>query len=261
MKPVVTGFILGFLLKEKIQHVGMEVVKGVLGVFHKVKKKKNSIINTNPGVIKSIDFVFKITDIEVFDEHFKNKDLNLVRIQPLWNYFKKKQIIKVPLDDDFIKHLNNIGEFNISFKDFFDIKNIKNNNEYYITLDIPFFESFGDVYLYITYSINDKKYINVYNKQDLIKTDDFTELDTVYKDFFDTIIAARTEFSNGRIEYLTRYLKMFVNNTKLLTPEILLNNYDKIDNDLENKTIDIITEDSETYIFTLNEYLTNLKND
>ena len=48
---------------------------------------------------------------------------------------------------------------------------------------------------------------------------------------------------------------MFVNNTINLTPELLLNNYDKLDVDLGSTNLNIITLSSENKKYSNNELL------
>jgi hypothetical protein len=61
--------------------------------------------------------------------------------------------------------------------------------------------------------------------------------------------------SKKKTEYITNYIKMFVNNTIHLTPELLLNNYDKLDVDLDSINLNIITLSSENKKFSSNEFL------
>jgi hypothetical protein len=256
MKPMIKGLILGFLLKEKIQEIFNGIVFNGLNIFHGIKNRlsKQGKLPNN-SLIKNIYFVFKITDEESFNEYFKNNEKNNITLQPIWEYYSNKRIIKIPLDDDFVDYLNSISDYSIHFNDFV---NIKSKSEYYVTLDIPFFETFGEVFLYVKYSVNDRNYINIYSGSDTICSDDFKIVNTDFKKFMENIICASVEYkkdSKKKIEYITNYIKMFVNNITDLTPELLLNNYDKLDVDLDTTNLSIITLSSENKKFSSNEFL------
>jgi len=256
MKPMIKGLILGFLLKEKIQEIFNGIVFNGLNIFHGIKNRfsKQGELPNN-SLIKNIYFVFKITDEESFDEYFKKNEKNNITLQPIWEYYSNKRIIKIPLDDDFVDYLNGISDYSIHFNDFV---NIKSKSEYYVTLDIPFFQTFGEVFLYVKYSIDDRNYINIYSDSDKICSDDFKIVNTDFKNFMENIICASVEYkkdSKKKTEYITNYIKMFVNNTIHLTPELLLNNYDKLDVDLNSTNLNIITLSSENKKFSSNEFL------
>ena len=256
MKPMLKGIILGFLLKEKIQEIFTGVVFNGLNLFHGIKNRlsKQGELPNN-SLIKNIHFVFKITDEESFNEYFKNNEKNIITLQPIWEYYANKRVIKIPLDDYFIDYLNSISDYSILFNDFMDLKR---KSEHYVTIDIPFFEKFGEVFLYVKYSVNDRNYINIYSNSDKICSDDFKIVNTEFKNFMENIICASVEYkkdSKKKTEYITNYIKMFVNNTNDLTPELLLNNYDKLDVDLDSINLNIITLSSENKKFSSNEFL------
>ena len=267
MKPAaIHGFLIGFLFKEKIIDISRGVINNSLLLFHRIKyridkkgKSKKSDEKSSEGSlgslgslgsISTIDFVFKITDNNSFEEYFKNNEKNNITLQPLWDYYKKKQVIKIQLDEDFINYLNK-NEYKISFHDFI---NLKNDNEFYVTLDIPFFEAFGDIYLYINYRINNKKYVNVYKPSDEIHSNDF--LNIINNGEADNIICSSFEYSTSakvKFEYMTNYLKMFFNNKRHITPELLLLNYDKLDIQVSDLKLNVITVHSENKKYLLNE--------
>jgi len=176
-------------------------------------------------------------------------------LQPIWEYYANKRIIKIPLDDDFVDYLNSISDYSIDFNEFI---NLKSKSEYYITLDIPFFQTFGEVFLYVKYCVNDRNYINIYSDSDKICSDNFKIVNTEFKKFMENIICASVEYkkdSKKKTEYITNYIKMFVNNITELTPELLLNNYDKLDTPLDTVNLNIITISSENKKFLSNELL------
>jgi len=255
MKPIIKGFIIGFLLKDKIQQVCKGILFNGLNLFHEIKNKIHKKDVKDDKLIQEIYFVFKVTNQESFDEHFKNNETNVIKLQPRWDYYENKKIIKIQLDDDFIDYLNNMSNYNISFNDFI---NIKNKNEHYVTLDIPFFESFGKIYLYVHYLTNSKNYINVYDGNSNICSDDFNLVRTDFREFLDNVICASVKYKiNTKIknEYITNYIKMFINNKTDLTPELILNNYDKLDIDLTNIKLNIITVTSENKDYLINNSL------
>jgi hypothetical protein len=74
----------------------------------------------------------------------------------------------------------------------------------------------------------------------------------------ENIICASVDYkkeSKKKTEYITNYIKMFVNNTIHLTPELLLNNYDKLDVDIETTNFNIITLSSENKKYSSVELL------
>jgi hypothetical protein len=74
----------------------------------------------------------------------------------------------------------------------------------------------------------------------------------------ENIICASVDYktdSKKKTEYITNYTKMFVNNTIYLTPELLLNNYDKLDVDIETTNFNIITLSSENKKYSSVELL------
>jgi hypothetical protein len=255
MKPMLKGLILGFLLKEKIQEIFTGVVFNGLNLFHGIKNRFSKQETGNKDLIKNVYFVFKITNEESFNEYFKNNEKNIITLQPIWEYYTNKRIIKIPLDDDFVDYLNSISDYSIDFNDFI---NLKSKSEYYITLDIPFFQTFGEVFLYVKYSVNDRNYINIYSDSDKICSDNFKIVNTEFKKFMENIICASVDYkkdSKKKTEYITNYIKMFVNNITDLTPELLLNNYDKLDTPLDTVNLNIITISSENKKFLSNELL------
>jgi hypothetical protein len=256
IKPNISGIIIGFLLKDKIKELVGGIIYHTLNTFHKIKN--NGVENTlqEEGKIKDIFFISKITNQEVFNENFKNNVKNNVTLQPVWDFYERKNVIKIPLDQDFIKFLNTINDYEVSFQDFI---NIKNKDEYYVTLDIPFFESFSDVYLYINYTIDDRNYTNVYNKNYNICSNDFKMNKNSFKTFYNNIICSSFEYKKNnkvKIEYATNYAKMFTNNPDKvkITPEILIINYDKINVSLNEVKFKTITLNSENKEYLINDY-------
>ena len=59
-------------------------------------------------------------------------------------------------------------------------------------------------------------------------------------------------------EHITDYLKYFLNNKNVITPEILLLNYDKLDIELNQHISLLMFTKNNNYIFNLNESIFNL---
>ena len=137
----------------------------------------------------------------------------------------------------------------IDWTNFINLKDTDETN--YITLDIPFFESFGINYFYINYSINRQKFINVYSKNDIIKEDDFILNETKLKIQFKNLLCSSVKYyssSKQKNEYITNYLKLFYNNKNELTPELILYNYDQLNIDLTDiKLVTIIDKRVKEY--------------
>ena len=288
MKPFINGLVVGYLFKERIKEIVGHLVVNTLKKYHEIRGLFIKNNNPNTNLIKSIHFVFKITDHDAFNEYFKNNRTNNITLQPKWDFYKLKNVIKIQLDDDFIDYLNtNLigtkgtkgtngtkgtkgtnGTNEISFNDFI---NIKNNKEYYVTLDIPFFESFGQVYLYVNYKLNDKRYINVYNTTSTISSSDFsstTELSNtnLFKSFFNNVLCSTITYKTTlklKTEYTTNYFKMFTNNPDkvIITPEILLINYDNIDVDLNIVSLNFISINSENKKYIITDNFINNEDD
>jgi hypothetical protein len=129
----------------------------------------------------------------------------------MWTFFQKKGVIKFELKE---LYYNFILNEDISFKQIID-----RLNNY---IDIPFFESFSDIYIYV----HGKNYINVYSKdidKNILKNNNSIVCATIH--YNDPIKNTNTS------EYITKYYKMFLCN---VTPEILLLNYDNLDIKLDN---------------------------
>jgi len=108
--------------------------------------------------------------------------------------------------------------------------------EYLTKWKIPFGDD-CEVFMYITYFINEIKYINVYTKESIVTETDF-ELHK--NDMYSKIICVN--FKNSKkTEYITKYFKSFLNNKNPLTAEmILLKNYTVS----EDSTLIIVHPDS-----------------
>ena len=143
---------------------------------------------------------------ECFDEPLNNQEST---------YFKNKNVIKVLLDNELINYLNYEIEYSYSFDELLNVCDV--NNDFIIIQDIPYFQSIGDIYLYFEYYINNRKYINVYNSNNIIDYRDFL----VVKNIDNPLIKAYIEKSHGI--NLTNELRMFENNKYQTNYEMVLN--------------------------------------
>ena len=157
MKIFLTGVLTGILLKKKLVCI---FTNGINLYFSSIFYKKKI---SKPFVTKTF-LICKITDVDVFKELFpvlKNK--NASRVQPMWDYYENKKVIKITLDTPFIDEY-------ISYSEFLNVL----DSEY----DIPLFESFSKLYIYVHYTINNKEYINVYSENSHINILDFNSKET-----------------------------------------------------------------------------------
>jgi len=194
-----TGFFAGILLKDHVVRVLEKTITGSIGLFHKNSRRKSRTME------KKVFLVCKIIDLELFDEYFPVLNTK-TRVQPSWEYSKSKQTIKIELT-----------EFNfdtpITLTDFLDTTGI----------DIELFETFCEIGVYIHYFVENREYINIYQKDQTISPVDFEISDTELFRRYRNLICAI--FNNGREIYITRYFKMFLNNKyPIKTDDLLIYN-------------------------------------
>ena len=254
MKPFYTGVVVGFLFKEKIVFVLEGILFNGLNLIHGIKKhiNKKELNVSKDGQITKVNFVCKVKNQDFFNESFKS-NTNKIVMNPHWNFFKENNVIQIELDKDFIKQINatinGTSNIDLSFNKIIDLKN--KNDVNLVTLDLPFFNNLGEVVLYFYYSINNKTFINVYKENDTLSFQDFKiQENTPINKFFNKLICASLKTNKISDEYVTKYLKMFVNNKNKLTPEVLFYNYDKIP---------LNTDDKMVIVCILNDSIINLK--
>jgi len=219
-----TGIVTGILFKDNIVGLLGNVITHGICVYHKVCPSKK-VEKEN-----KIFLVCKITNEEIFNEFFPVLRTKF-RTQPHWVYHEHKDTIKLELE--WADNFNNFDEI------------LEKSG-----LDIPFFRKFSELYVYIHYFSNGKEYINVYQSGSIIGLADFVVKETGYSIKYNNLICATFMDSNGKQEYITKYFKMFANNKDILTPEILLLNYDKL-NTLDVKLT--LIKDKEVVVLNLNE--------
>ena len=113
----IKGFICGIILKDHLTSFFTNLFFKSLELYHSIKFNKKSKKH-------DIYFIAKITDYSKFNLFFPNG-----KVQPSWDYYPKKSVIKIK-----INHQTKINTY---------FENITNN------LDLPFFKSFADIYLFI----------------------------------------------------------------------------------------------------------------
>jgi len=212
MLKLVTGFVTGILLKEHVGKFGKCLFINGVKIYHQFHKHSNK----PKDKLLNVYLVSKITDYDTFDEEFPVID-NVQRVQPQWKYFDNKNVIKIKIHNPvFIDEVMNCNDF-------------LNTTD----LDIPFFKTFSELFVYVHYTVDDKEYINVYPEQSSINTFDFKIKETELSKKYSSMICA-TINQNDKPIYITKYFKMFMNNKLPITTEMLLLNYDNFDAPLNN---------------------------
>ena len=214
MDKFIGGFFTGLILKNKVNLLSKYILTRFIKLYHAIHKNKNASVISN-DLITEISFICAVKNTELFDEYFSNG-----KVQPYWDYFPTKKVIKIVLDKDVCTYFNYcIDDLNLTILDVLMIS----------TLDYPFFKELGDTFLYVNYKIDNHTYINVYNEVSVISSCDF-EVNKTPIDFANTICCS--VHYNKKTEYISNYFKSFFNQTKInLTPQIMLYNYDKLDID------------------------------
>ena len=167
MREFYKGIVVGLVIKDTVTKLLKNIVFNTINIVHVIKSKFNIEKIKDENLINNAYFICKIT----------NQDLLINTFQPSWEYFSEKKIIKIELDSNFIDYLNN-NQFSMTFDKFSELKDSENEN--YITLDIPYFQSFGEVYYYINYQIESQKFINVYSENSTIDSNDFKIINRVH---------------------------------------------------------------------------------
>jgi hypothetical protein len=226
MRPFYRGVIFGYLFKEHINNIFKFIGFNGLNLIHKIKSGKYSKFDNG---INKINLILKVTNEELFNETFDQK------FQKWWKYFPEKKVLKIELDQEVINYLNKTDV--VHADDLLDV--LDSNDDHIITLDIPLFKTMGDIYLYVTYYNDYRKFINVYTTDSLISKCDFNQIGSSGQ--FDNILCSSLKHDN-KTEYLTNYLKLFYNNKCKLSPELILLNYDKLTEDVKNSSLVIIKD-------------------
>ena len=194
MHVFLAGFVTGLFLRNRISLTNFApIVK--LFINKKVKKYTPRYY-----------VLAKIHDPVLFNKEFPIVKGARYRTQPHWDYYPNKQVIKIE-----ITGMEEIGI--TSYDDFLE----------HSGLDLDFFKSFSDLWIYVHYFIDKKEYINVYKNN----LENNSELNRELNPENDDVICAM--FHTPQKEYyITKYLKMFQYNDNLTTEDLLLY-YDQLD--------------------------------
>jgi hypothetical protein len=207
-KDFFLGFAAGVVLKDTVCRTISNVVYRSLTF-----KQHKPIAN------KKVLLIAKIKNQTLFDEQFPDLGTKF-KTQPQWDYIESKNIIKIELDQDITEGLCD---------DYLKTTDI----------DIPFFKSFSELYIYVHYNYDLKDYINVYKPDDIICKSDFLVTETSLLKKYSKLVCATFHF-NGKQVYATKYFRMFLNNKTTLSPEQLIMYNDLIQH---NATLRILNED------------------
>jgi hypothetical protein len=240
----VHGILVGFFLKENLNKLNFKKEKKE-NKEQKEQKEQNGIKNP----VKFIEFVAKITDQDLFNYYFPDIP-NVQKTQPSWTYLPEKGVIKGAIDERLVKYINrklNLNEiFESTIEDFYKL------NNFFVNIDLKLFNLFSEVYFYITYDLNEKEYINVYSKDQKIMNTHFQ-----YKNSktIDLILGIAKYKENDIVicEYITNYIKKFLNNDHPITPEKVLLNHDNIESCLEDVVLDIVISNKLIKTYNFNE--------
>lgn len=240
-KTFINGFVLGVILKDRLVNTLKSIIFNSIDFAYKIKNRNALTKTIHQDKISHMYLLFEITNEDLFNQTFCNI------FQPGWKYFHHKKVLKIQLEDEIVDYLNTffIKNDSISINDFYELKDDKDDNV--LTLDIPLFEVFSDISLFVEYYYSNQKFINVYtNDIDILKSDFIKSECPLFQD----ILCSSIKIKNKN-EYITSYLKLFVNNKRtVLTPELLLLNYDKIDFDLKQiKQVMIANKNISTYSY------------
>jgi len=224
MRSFYAGFLLGCIFKNKIIHIGIKCISNGIKGYHFIKKNKQKSKSILQKITK-VELVIKIKNKEYFQDLFTDYSTNK-------NYFSEKSVFKMVLCDQMIDYLNkNYDTLNISIETLCDLGYIE-------TYGYSVLNKIGDIYVYITYNDLLQKFINIYQSSDTICTNDFISNVNNYNN----IICATVKY-NSKSEYITKYFKLFLNN-KVLTLELLLLNYNKLNINLKDTELMIIDSKS-----------------
>lgn len=176
--------------------------------------------------IHTVELVVKITDNDKFNEIFPDIE-NVSKVQPFWTYHDRKGVIKIDLGMDIVDFLNKLirvdQTFDYTIK---DLINLRYNGKHLISVYFDFFKQFGELFIYITYYLNNEEFINVYNERDFILSTQF-----LYKNSKTNNIILNYCCTDDHLEnrfFVTDYLKKFMNNDNSITPELVVLHHDKL---------------------------------
>ena len=96
-------------------------------------------------------FVCKITDEELFNECFPDpQNKSESKVQAHWDYCPYKKIIKIKIEDFKFNKEMSFDEFMLT-----------------TSIEHTFFQEFGDIFIHFEYYIDNKKYTNVFDYNEI----------------------------------------------------------------------------------------------
>jgi len=215
------GILVGMFFKKKIINILDTIIIKVLQIKNSIGNDNNqiSIINENKATL-----VIKLnTQLPMF-------------LPPYWRCSKNKIIIDLP--NEIMDVLFNSEKEEYSFLELMETKN--KIGEYIVTLDLQYLKTLGNLYLYLNYTYENRKYINVYSEYSIIKNSDFISS----KEYVPDILSVSLKYNNNKTEYLTIHTNKFLRNETIITPEILLLNYEPLESiNLEDSKLFIVNTD------------------
>ena len=136
------GFLIGIIFRNKFLNFSKCVITNCVYLYHILNKK---VVITRKK-IQSVHFVCAINNMELFTQQFPEQI-----VQPHWEYYRIKKVIKIELDEDVINYLN-VTDLALSFDNIVMLS----------TIDKDFFKEFGELFFYIKYNLDNVPFINVY---------------------------------------------------------------------------------------------------
>ena len=103
---------------------------------------------------------------------------------------------------------SNVHLLQLSIRDLCELN--YRHNEY----DYSVLSKVGELYLYVTYNLHGKEYINVYNRNDIIKGESLLTEQVKNNVICCTLLSG---------EYITKHFKKFLNQTGITTEMVLMN--------------------------------------
>ena len=232
------GFVLGCILKDKVYGFGINLYKKGIKTYHVLRKSPQKVLLLE-NKIEKIEIVIKIKNKEYFQDLF-------IKYETDPGYFPEKGIYILNMSNDLVEYINkNKDSLELDIKTLCDLDYLEN-------YDYSYLSSVGDLYLYISYLTDSNHYINVYSGDQLINGNDF-EKKNVYSEYSQTICAT-IKYGDSKLEYVTQHFKKFLNNTMVITPEIILMYYKKLKMNLLNTEF-IIVKASGTKNYSLTDKL------
>jgi hypothetical protein len=208
-----TGFFTGFFIINPA--LSLSLLSSLVKPFNKKKIKWNT---------PRYYVLAKIHNPALFEEMFPPIVGSKHRIQPHWDYYPNKQVIKIEITET--DEMDILG-----YDAFLELSG----------LDLEFFKAFSDLWIYEHYFIDKKEYIKVYENNE---NNGVIHENNSKNKSIDNMICAMFH-TQQKEYYVTKYVKMFQYNDKLTTEHLLLY-YDELDR-LDARLNIVTNQDIKTY--------------